>query len=84
MVASPKSGRRRPLPHPEQLSLAAKPGLSLRLPRHCGAAGMSDVFISYARPSEAAAKRIAEALGAIGYAVWRDELPVARAGLASA
>jgi adenylate cyclase len=37
---------------------------------------MSEVFISYARPSEAAALRFADALRAQGYAVWRDdELP---------
>ena len=36
--------------------------------------GMSDVFISYARPAEAEAKRIAEALRALGYGlrVWAD------------
>src|SRR5215831_15365658 len=40
---------------------------------------MSDVFISYARPAEAEAKRIAEALRGLGYGVWRDdELPAHR------
>ncbi len=40
---------------------------------------MSDVFISYARSTEAAATRIAEALRDAGYAVWRDdELPAHR------
>ena len=40
---------------------------------------MSDVFISYARPAEAEAKRIAEALRSLGYGVWRDdELPAHR------
>ena len=40
---------------------------------------MSDVFISYARSTEAQAKRIAEALRALGYGVWRDdELPAHR------
>jgi len=40
---------------------------------------MSDVFISYARPAEAQAKRIAEALRSLGYGVWRDdELPAHR------
>src|SRR5499427_8690722 len=40
---------------------------------------MSDVFISYARPAEAQAKRIAEALRGLGYGVWRDdELPAHR------
>jgi adenylate cyclase len=37
---------------------------------------MSDVFISYARSTEAQAHRIAEALRGLGYGVWRDdELP---------
>ena len=41
---------------------------------------MSDIFISYARSTEAQAKRIAEALRALGYGVWRDdELPAHRA-----
>ena len=41
---------------------------------------MSDIFISYARSSEAVAKRIAEALRALGYGVWRDDqLPAHRA-----
>ena len=41
---------------------------------------MSDIFISYARSTEAEAKRIAEALRALGYGVWRDdELPAHRA-----
>ncbi|HEY4071025.1 MAG TPA: TIR domain-containing protein [Sphingomicrobium sp.] len=41
---------------------------------------MSDVFISYARPDEAAAVRVAEMLRADGYNVWRDdELPAHRA-----
>jgi adenylate cyclase len=40
---------------------------------------MSDVFISYARSTEAHAQRIAEALRALGYGVWRDdELPAHR------
>jgi len=40
---------------------------------------MSDIFISYARSTEAQAKRIAEALRALGYGVWRDdELPAHR------
>ena len=40
---------------------------------------MSDVFISYARSTEAEARRIAEALRALGYQVWRDdELPAHR------
>src|SRR5438132_13833485 len=40
---------------------------------------MSDVFISYARSAEGEAKRIAEALRALGYGVWRDdELPAHR------
>src|SRR5215831_1578895 len=40
---------------------------------------MSDVFISYARPAEAQARQIAEALRAVGYGVWRDdELPAHR------
>ena len=41
---------------------------------------MSDVFISYAHSTAAQASRIAEALKALGYRVWRDdELPVHRA-----
>ncbi|MEO8455736.1 MAG: TIR domain-containing protein [Sphingomicrobium sp.] len=41
---------------------------------------MSDVFVSYARPDEPQAERVAEALRAEGYAVWRDdELPAHRA-----
>jgi adenylate cyclase len=41
---------------------------------------MADVFISYARPDEGQAERVAEALRASGYHVWRDdELPAHRA-----
>ena len=41
---------------------------------------MSDVFVSYARSDEPQAKRVAEALRALGYHVWRDdELPAHRA-----
>jgi len=41
---------------------------------------MSEIFISYARPTEAEAKRITEALRTLGYDVWRDdELPAHRA-----
>ena len=41
---------------------------------------MADVFVSYARTDEAQAKRVAEALRALGYRVWRDdELPAHRA-----
>ena len=41
---------------------------------------MADVFISYARPDEGRAERVAEALRAAGYRVWRDdELPAHRA-----
>jgi adenylate cyclase len=40
---------------------------------------MSEVFISYARSTEVEARRIAEALRASGYKVWRDdELPAHR------
>jgi adenylate cyclase len=40
---------------------------------------MSDVFVSYARPDEPQAERVAEALRALGYRVWRDdELPAHR------
>ena len=40
---------------------------------------MTDVFVSYARADEAEARRVAEALRADGYNVWRDEdLPVHR------
>src|SRR4051812_2280383 len=41
---------------------------------------MSEVFVSYARPDEAHAKRVAEALRAEGHDVWRDDqLPAHRA-----
>jgi adenylate cyclase len=41
---------------------------------------VNDVFISYARSTEAHAKRVADALRALGYAVWSDEdLPAHRA-----
>ena len=41
---------------------------------------MSDVFISYARSTEAQALQVAEALRALGYGVWRDdEIPAHRA-----
>src|SRR6266404_3833530 len=41
---------------------------------------MSDIFVSYARPDEPQAKRVAEALAAQGYGVWRDDdLPAHRA-----
>src|SRR3954451_13285935 len=41
---------------------------------------MSDIFVSYARPDEPHAERIAEALRADGYYAWRDdELPAHRA-----
>jgi adenylate cyclase len=41
---------------------------------------MSDVFVSYARPSERQARQIADTLRGLGYAVWRDdELPAHRA-----
>ncbi|HXU99898.1 MAG TPA: TIR domain-containing protein [Caulobacteraceae bacterium] len=40
---------------------------------------MSDIFISYARSTAAQAQQVAEALRALGYAVWRDdELPAHR------
>ena len=40
---------------------------------------MSHVFISYARESEAEAKRVEDALGAAGYRIWRDaQLPAHR------
>src|SRR4051794_20343985 len=40
---------------------------------------MSDVFVSYARPDEPRAERVAEALRSLGYRVWRDdELPAHR------
>ncbi len=41
---------------------------------------MADIFISYARLDEPQAERVAQALRAAGYAVWRDdELPAHRA-----
>jgi adenylate cyclase len=40
---------------------------------------MADVFVSYARPDEPQAERVADALRALGYRVWRDdELPAHR------
>ncbi|MFZ1988649.1 MAG: TIR domain-containing protein [Alphaproteobacteria bacterium] len=40
---------------------------------------MADIFISYARSTAAQAQRIAQALRALGYGVWRDdELPAHR------
>jgi adenylate cyclase len=40
---------------------------------------MSEIFISYARSTEAQARRIGEALRGLGYGVWRDdELPAHR------
>jgi len=41
---------------------------------------MAEVFVSYARPDEPHAERVAEALRGHGYGVWRDdELPAHRA-----
>jgi adenylate cyclase len=41
---------------------------------------MAEIFISYARPDEPRAERVAEVLRAAGYRVWRDdELPAHRA-----
>src|SRR3954468_7404072 len=41
---------------------------------------MTDVFVSYARSDEPQAERVADALKADGYRVWRDdELPAHRA-----
>ncbi|MCH8615076.1 TIR domain-containing protein [Sphingomonas sp. SM33] len=41
---------------------------------------MADVFVSYARPDELDAKRVADALRRAGFSVWRDdELPAHRA-----
>src|SRR3954466_12773690 len=41
---------------------------------------MTDVFVSYARSDEPQAKRVADALRALGYQVWRDDqLPAHRA-----
>src|SRR5438874_10475184 len=41
---------------------------------------MSGVFVSYARPDEPQAKRVADTLRSLGYLVWRDdELPAHRA-----
>src|SRR4051794_39460146 len=41
---------------------------------------MADVFVSYARQDETQAERVADALRAAGYSVWRDdELPAHRA-----
>src|SRR5690349_23976415 len=40
---------------------------------------MTEVFVSYARPDEPHAKRVADALMSEGYEVWRDDqLPVHR------
>jgi adenylate cyclase len=43
---------------------------------------MSDVFVSYARPDEPHAERVAEALRAEGYDVWRDDQLPAHRGYA--
>ena len=41
---------------------------------------MSDVFVSYARPTERQARQIGDTLRGLGYSVWRDdELPAHRA-----
>ena len=41
---------------------------------------MADVFVSYARPNEPQAERVADALRADGHQVWRDcDLPAHRA-----
>ncbi|MEO5612787.1 MAG: TIR domain-containing protein [Sphingomicrobium sp.] len=41
---------------------------------------MSEIFISYARPTERQARQIGDALRGLGYSVWRDdELPAHRA-----
>ena len=41
---------------------------------------MADIFVSYARPDEPQAKRVAEALRNAGFSVWRDDqLPAHRA-----
>ena len=51
------------------------------MPARFGGSGdrVSDVFISYARSTEREAKRVADALRALGYGVWRDdELPAHR------
>ena len=41
---------------------------------------MADVFVSYARPDEPQAKRVADALRDAGFSVWRDDqLPAHRA-----
>jgi adenylate cyclase len=40
---------------------------------------MSDIFVSYARSTEVQARQVADALRALGHAVWRDdELPAHR------
>jgi adenylate cyclase len=40
---------------------------------------MSDIFVSYARPDEPQSARVADALKALGYNVWRDDqLPAHR------
>ena len=41
---------------------------------------MTEIFISYARPDEAIAKRVGDAFATLGYDVWRDDaLPAHRA-----
>src|SRR5579871_4512313 len=60
--------------------LAGAQAPSLGSERATPGAAMSDVFISYARSTEAQAKRLGAALAALGYGVWRDdELPPHRA-----
>src|SRR5579871_4049957 len=57
-----------------------RPGALARVGACDPGAAMSDVFISYARSTEAQAERIGEALVALGYGVWRDDaLPPHRA-----
>jgi len=45
---------------------------------------MSDIFISYARWTEAHARQFADALRALGYGVWRDDEPPAHRAYADA
>jgi adenylate cyclase len=64
------------------LLLAPRQKAAVERNRTKGAAGlkMADVFVSYARSTEEQARKIAEALRALGYDVWRDdELPAHRA-----
>jgi adenylate cyclase len=54
-------------------------GLRVVTPASAAPGSASDIFISYARSTEAQARRVTEALQGLGYSVWRDDqLPAHR------